>query len=254
VLKGNYLEKIDKEKGELVLRIGGKGSDFGNFLNPDDVAVDKEGNIYVADTGNHRIQKFTPDGKFICSFGSFGSFEGGMDTPTSLAITKWGEVWVVDQGNCRIQKFVPIVDVKLREGFGREDIELLFNRAVQFQSAGKLFYAIGLFKKCLEINPPSKVAEGSLYKMGQCWEEVGDLEEAFFAYDELIKKYPTSRYLPQALFRKGKASLKLKVMTEAKSCFERIVNEYKHHPLLYLRAKSNLLKIKRQKKTDAQIH
>jgi DNA-binding beta-propeller fold protein YncE len=38
----------------------GMGPDNGQFNNPSGIAVDKEGYVYVSDTGNHRIQKFAP--------------------------------------------------------------------------------------------------------------------------------------------------------------------------------------------------
>ena len=55
----NCILKIDPS-GKLITRWGSKGSGDGQFNNPTGVAVDKEGNVYVMDTGNYRIQKFKP--------------------------------------------------------------------------------------------------------------------------------------------------------------------------------------------------
>lgn len=55
----NCILKIDPS-GKFITRWGSKGSADGQFNKPTGVAVDKEGNVYVMDTGNHRIQKFTP--------------------------------------------------------------------------------------------------------------------------------------------------------------------------------------------------
>lgn len=51
--------KVDSE-GDLITKWGSKGSGDGEFNGPCDIVVDLEGNVYVADTGNHRIQKFSP--------------------------------------------------------------------------------------------------------------------------------------------------------------------------------------------------
>ena len=48
------------------------GSTKGKFNNPQDVAVDRQGLVYVADTGNRRIQMFTPDGQYLFQFGTEG--------------------------------------------------------------------------------------------------------------------------------------------------------------------------------------
>ncbi len=75
------------------------------FTHPADVAVDPWGNLYVADTGKHRIQKFTSGGKFIASWGSPGSGNGQFAYPTGIATDLYGNVFVVDTDNHRIQKF-----------------------------------------------------------------------------------------------------------------------------------------------------
>ena len=67
-----------------------------------------EGVIYVTDTGNHRIQKFTPEGKFLVAFGSQGIGQGQFERPTDVALDDEGNIYVVDFGNNRIQKFAPL--------------------------------------------------------------------------------------------------------------------------------------------------
>ncbi len=74
------------------------------FNEPYDVAVDKEGNVFVADTFNHRIQKFSPDGAFVTAWGSLGSGDGQFKYPGGIATDAAGNIFVVDTGNNRIQK------------------------------------------------------------------------------------------------------------------------------------------------------
>src|SRR3972149_2566124 len=73
--------------------------------------VDREGAVYVADSGNHRIQKFTPDGTFITEFGNYGSDPGEFHFPMDLAVSSDGKVYVVDTFNNRTQIFTKIHDM-----------------------------------------------------------------------------------------------------------------------------------------------
>jgi DNA-binding beta-propeller fold protein YncE len=77
----------------------------GQFFEPQAVVVDGAGNVYVSDTGNHRIQKFDPSGKFLLKWGRNGSAVGQFDVPRGLAFTKAGILLVVDQNNNRVQEF-----------------------------------------------------------------------------------------------------------------------------------------------------
>ena len=70
--------------------------------------VGPEGNIFVADFYNHRVQKFTSEGKFLVSIGSEGKEPGQLNFPTDVAIDNEGNVYVVDFGNNRIRKFIQI--------------------------------------------------------------------------------------------------------------------------------------------------
>ncbi|MGA1841506.1 MAG: 6-bladed beta-propeller [bacterium] len=76
-----------------------------HFTNPEGITVDGMGYVYVADTDNHRIQKFSPDGRLVTKWGRNGSGEGAFNFPRGIAIDKNGFVYVADTDNHRIQKF-----------------------------------------------------------------------------------------------------------------------------------------------------
>ena len=76
-----------------------------SVLFPRGVAVDFVGNIYVADEGNNRIQKFDARGSFLTKWGREGAGPGQFKTPWGIACDALGNVYVVDTGNHRIQKF-----------------------------------------------------------------------------------------------------------------------------------------------------
>ena len=79
----------------------------GTFNEPWSVAVAPDGSVIVADTWNHRIQKFTADGQFLASWGYFGQAEApeGFWGPRDVKVDAEGRVYVTDTGNKRIVIF-----------------------------------------------------------------------------------------------------------------------------------------------------
>lgn len=70
------------------------------------VAIDKEGDIWIADTENNRIIELWSGGTEVRrTFGSFGSGKGQFDKPGGIALDPSGNVWVADTDNNRIQEF-----------------------------------------------------------------------------------------------------------------------------------------------------
>ena len=77
----------------------------GDFAKPSGVAVDAEGNLYVADTLNNRIEIFDADGQFIRAFGKAGDGPGYFARPKGVAIDSDGHIWVADGMQDRVQVF-----------------------------------------------------------------------------------------------------------------------------------------------------
>ncbi len=73
------------------------------FYMPQDIALDPEGNLYVLDTGNHRIQKFSPKGNFLTTIGREGQGPGEFNYPGSLDFGKNGELIVASPYIQKIQ-------------------------------------------------------------------------------------------------------------------------------------------------------
>lgn len=93
------------------------------FNQPEGVALDGSGNIYVADTYNDRIQKWTPQGVYLGWIGNgingwqqgpapvvnsvSGRTNGMFQDPSDVAVDEEGNIYIADSGNGRIQKWVP---------------------------------------------------------------------------------------------------------------------------------------------------
>lgn len=76
-----------------------------HFNMPNGIKIDRDGFVYVADTENHRIQKFTKDGQLVSLWGNRGDGDGEFDAPDDIAADTDGFIYVSDTLNQRIQKF-----------------------------------------------------------------------------------------------------------------------------------------------------
>ncbi|AKB46497.1 cell surface protein [Methanosarcina sp. Kolksee] len=94
------------ETYHFVAKWGSEGSSDGQFSSPCGVVIGPSGNVYVADTSNHRIQEFDSSGSFINKWGSYGSSSNGpFSSPQGVAVDSSGNVYVADTYNHRIVKF-----------------------------------------------------------------------------------------------------------------------------------------------------
>jgi DNA-binding beta-propeller fold protein YncE len=109
---GTLCKLIENRQGCQPAPAGSAAGDGqGQFNEPWGIAVDRNGNVYVSDTWNHRIQKFGPDGKFITAWGVFESTGGELGKPAAfygpraLAIGQDNNLYAMDTGNKRVQVF-----------------------------------------------------------------------------------------------------------------------------------------------------
>ena len=101
------IQKFSAE-GEYICSIGSHGTEPGQFLRPQGLAVDNKDRLWVADGCNHRIQVFdatqTPP-SLQFTFGSSGDGIGELSYPYNLVFDGNGFVYICEFGNHRIQKF-----------------------------------------------------------------------------------------------------------------------------------------------------
>ena len=115
--------------------------DPGQFNIAQQIAVDDERNIYVADTNNSKIQKFTNDGEFLSSWGTHGIKDGEFQSPVGIAIYE-NNVYVVDDKRNDIQKFDSTGNLILKwGGFGIEDGQFNIPKGITIDSNGTVYVA-----------------------------------------------------------------------------------------------------------------
>ncbi|HEV2975127.1 MAG TPA: SMP-30/gluconolactonase/LRE family protein [Solirubrobacteraceae bacterium] len=86
-------------------QIGSKGSGNGQLSTPINTAIDGEGNIWVTDCGNDRVEKFSAKGSFIAAYGKEGSGEDQYHCPGGIDINQsTGNVYVADTYGARIEE------------------------------------------------------------------------------------------------------------------------------------------------------
>ncbi len=96
--------QIFSADGVPLAEFAGLGSGEGLLSRPLGLCLDAAGNIYVADTGNDRIEKFTPAGKVIAQWG-YGTGAVQLKGPTAVAVDGKGAVFVVERDAHRLQEF-----------------------------------------------------------------------------------------------------------------------------------------------------
>ena len=105
----NRIQKFSGQweaKRTFISQWGTEGSGEGEFKQPNGVAVALDGSVYVSDSNNSRIQKFTGDGVFVSQWGTEGSGnEGQIDYPSGITVSSDGSVYVADAHSHLIQKF-----------------------------------------------------------------------------------------------------------------------------------------------------
>jgi sugar lactone lactonase YvrE len=139
---------------------------------PSGVAVDAAGNLYIADTYNHRIRKVASDGtiRTVAGTGTAGfSGDGGpavsaqLNLPYGMAIDAAGNLYIADSENCRIRKLTPDGIIRTVAGSGTAGFngdgyiatsaQLRYPHGVAVDAAGNLFIADGANNRVRKVTP-----------------------------------------------------------------------------------------------------
>jgi sugar lactone lactonase YvrE len=144
-----------------------------HFSGPQGVAVDGEGNIIVAEFGNHRVRKITPDGTVstLAGSGSAGFADGAgaaaqFNCPIGVAVDGEGSIIIADQWNNRVRKITPDGTVSTLAGSGRAGFADGAGAAAQFSypygvavdGEGSIIVADGSNNRVRKITPDGTVS------------------------------------------------------------------------------------------------
>lgn len=168
-----------QEAGPLVAgyasAFGVSGSENGQLDHPAGMAVDAQGDIWVADQENDRVQQFSPAGEYLSSFGSSGTGNGQFERPTDVAIDGNGHIWVTDAGNNRVEEFNQAGEYLSQFGSaGEEEGQFSEPESLAVDSEGDIWVADTYNGRLQEFD-----AEGKLIQIvGEPGEEEGQIEEA----------------------------------------------------------------------------
>jgi len=127
---------------EFLDAVGEMGDAPGQFNRPEGLCVDAQDRIYVADSCNHRIQIFSPEGRFLRAYGQPGRGPGQLSYPYDICVDPQGFQYVCEFGNSRIQVFdANDRPVEIIGGPGSEPGRFSNPWGVALDSAGNLYVA-----------------------------------------------------------------------------------------------------------------
>jgi trimeric autotransporter adhesin len=183
--------QIESVAGNGVADYGGDGGKAisAKLNDPEAVAIDFSGNLYIADTGNHRIRKVTPNGiiSTIAGNGTQGfsgdggpAVSAGLNDPSGVAVGPSGNLYIADSGNHRIRKITLAGIISTVAGDGMKgfsgdgssatSVHLNYPRNVAVDVAGNLFisdYENNRIRKVTPVGIISTVAgNGSCGRKG----------------------------------------------------------------------------------------
>lgn len=156
---------FDAHSGAHLFDIGSRGSEPGEFNLPRDVAIGKNGELFVVDGGNFRVQVLDSKGKYLRSFGKVGQQMGDLARPKEAAIDLAGNVYVTDTLHSNFQIFNPSGELLMYIGTqsgidGPAHYRLL--AGITVDEDGRVYVVDQYFRK-VDIFRPAALAENEGY-------------------------------------------------------------------------------------------
>jgi len=104
-IRHHEIQVLDKRSGKTLFRFGKPGSGAGELFLPTNLAIGAEGDVYVVETGNFRVQRFTPEGRSVRMYGQVGTAPGSFARPKGIALDREGRMYVGDAAFQNVQIF-----------------------------------------------------------------------------------------------------------------------------------------------------
>lgn len=104
-IQHHQVQVLDKRSGKLMFTFGKAGSKIGELYHPTNIAIDSGGDVYVVETSNFRVQRFTAEGKHVRVYGELGAERGNFSRPKGIALDRNGRLYVGDAAFQNVQIF-----------------------------------------------------------------------------------------------------------------------------------------------------
>ena len=157
---------IDVQSGALLHTISRRGDKDGELNLPRDATIAGDGNLYIVDGGNFRVQVFTPDGEFVRAFGGVGRQGGQFSRPKGIGADADGNIYVADTAFGNFQIFNP--EGRLLLAVGRRNsnhgpANFMLPAGLAVDEDGRVYMVDQYFRK-VDVFRPAALAEseGSL--------------------------------------------------------------------------------------------
>jgi DNA-binding beta-propeller fold protein YncE len=160
--ENHRIRVFDAKTGEFVKDIGKRGVGDGELNLPRDMAIGKDGRLYVVDSGNFRIAIFDRDGNYLRSFGKVGKGLGDFARPKEIAADPQGNLYVVDTAFGNFQIFDPEGTLLMFIGSRSEvngPAKYMLPAGIAVDEDGRIIVGDQWFKK-LDVFRPFKVPAG----------------------------------------------------------------------------------------------
>ena len=152
---------LDAQTGEFLYHISRRGSDEGELNLPRDTTIAADGNLYIVDGGNFRVQVFSQDGEYIRSFGGIGRQGGQFSRPKGIGSDKAGNIYVVDAAFGNFQIFNPEGQLLMAVGSrnsAQGPANFMLPAGLDVDEDGRIYMVDQYFKK-IDVFRPASVTE-----------------------------------------------------------------------------------------------
>jgi DNA-binding beta-propeller fold protein YncE len=156
---------FNAQTGEFLYNISRRGSQDGELNLPREATIAADGNLYVVDGGNFRIQVFAPEGKYIRSFGGIGRRGGQFSRPKGIGSDKDGNIYVADTAFGNFQIFNPNGELLLAVGNRHSQpgpARFMLPAGLAVDEDGRVYMVDQYFKK-VDVFRPASLAEDQGY-------------------------------------------------------------------------------------------
>ena len=153
---------IDTHTGELLHTISRRGDKDGELNLPRDATIGADGNLYVVDGGNFRVQMFTQAGKFVRSFGDIGRRSGQFSRPKGIGTDQDGNIYVADTAFGNFQIFDPQGRLLLAVGTRNSSAgpaNFMLPAGLAVDEDGRVYMVDQYFKKVDVFRPAALAAD-----------------------------------------------------------------------------------------------